>query len=138
MVGRRKSDTLMVICRPFFMPIPVDRGTHFLSFICPVDTHGILVFLMEYLQYSFYFHFPLLFFFDFDSILHDSDHNKYRGGTTIRRTDGRMDKPSYRDARMHPKMKINVLWEMPVAASLFRVPQTFRAMDRRSHTNKSL
>ena len=36
------------------------------------------------------------------------------------------------------KIKINVLWEMPVTASLFRAPQTFRTMDRRSRTNKSL
>ena len=35
-------------------------------------------------------------------------------------------------------MKINVLWKMPVTAMLFRAPQTFRTMDWRSHTNKSL
>ena len=29
---------------------------------------------MEYFQFLFYFHFPLLFFFDFDGILHDKDH----------------------------------------------------------------
>ena len=36
------------------------------------------------------------------------------------------------------KMKINVLWEMSDTASLYRVPQTLRTMDRWSRTNKSL
>ena len=35
-------------------------------------------------------------------------------------------------------MKINVIWELPVTASLFRAPKTFRTMDRRSRTNKYL
>ena len=61
-------------------------------------------------QFSFYFHFPLLFFFDFGDVLHDSD----------------------------SKNEINVLWEMPVTVSLLRAPQTFRNIDRRSRTNKSL
>ena len=66
---------------------------------------------MGYFQFSFYFHFPLLFFFDFEGIFHNI---------------------------VIIKIKINVLWEIPVKASLSRAPQTFRTMDRWSSSNESL
>ena len=88
---------LILILRPFCIPIPVDRGTHFcsrhaLSVIYVPGWHSwhsfphacqsviIVVFIESngisdgIFQFSVYFHFPPSVFFDFDGILHDSDH----------------------------------------------------------------
>ena len=122
-----------LISRPYFIPIPVDPGTHFapghamsVMFVpgwqswnfFPYTCQSVLIgFFLESRDiyngiFSIFilFSIPLLFFFDFDNIF----------------------------MLVIIKMKANVLWEMPVTASLLRAPHTFRTMDRRSCTNKSL
>ena len=100
----------------FFLP-----GTHFLSFMCPVGTHGIFPPYMPISHNCCFYRKKWYFWWDI------------------------FISPFYLSLILMVfnmiviiKMKINVKWVMPVAASLSREPQTFRTMDRWSRTNKSL
>ena len=128
------------IVRIFFIPIPVDRGTRFcprartfyhlcaqLALMLFFPHTCLSVIIVVFIEGNFSWN---ILFFCFISI------STFCFSLTLMVFYMYFTRKIYMIVII--KIQINVLWEMPVTASLFRAPQSFRTMDWRSRTNKSL